>query len=81
MCPFRFFVKAFSLHSLFIRAKRGACPVINNKILAIEMDAKKDVLVCHDIMDTIERDILEKLKVHIVCICGSNVVLPYSPEI
>lgn len=32
----------------------------------IEMDAKKDVLVCHDIMDTIERDILEKLKVHIV---------------
>lgn len=25
--------------------------------------------------------LLAKLKVHIVCICGSNVVLPYSPEI
>jgi len=23
--------------------------------------------------------LLAKLKVHIVCICGSNVVLPYSP--
>lgn len=32
----------------------------------IEMDAKKDVLVCHDIMDKIERDFLNELNVHLV---------------
>lgn len=32
----------------------------------IEMDAKINVLVCHDIMDTIERDFKEKHNIHLV---------------
>lgn len=32
----------------------------------IEMDAKIDVLTCHDIMDTIERDFLRENNIHIV---------------
>lgn len=32
----------------------------------IEMDAKIDVLVCHDIMDKIERDFLKQLNIHLV---------------
>lgn len=32
----------------------------------IEMDAKMDVLVCHDIMDTIERDFANEDNIHIV---------------
>lgn len=32
----------------------------------IEMDAKIDVLTCHDIMDTIERDFMRELNIHIV---------------
>ncbi len=32
----------------------------------IEMDAKIDVLVCHDIMDKIERDFLKELNIHLV---------------
>ena len=32
----------------------------------IEMDAKINVLVCHDIMDTIERDFKEKFNIHLV---------------
>lgn len=32
----------------------------------IEMDAKKDVLVCHDIMDKIERDFLSELNIRLV---------------
>ena len=32
----------------------------------IEMDAKIDVLVCHDIMDTIERDFQKELNIHLV---------------
>lgn len=32
----------------------------------IEMDARINVLVCHDIMDTIERDFLEKHNIHLV---------------
>lgn len=32
----------------------------------IEMDAKIDVLTCHDIMDTIERDFMSELNIHIV---------------
>ncbi len=32
----------------------------------IEMDAKIDVLTCHDIMDTIERDFLREDNIHIV---------------
>lgn len=32
----------------------------------IEMDRKEDVLECHEIIDSIEREILEKLGVHLV---------------
>ncbi|MGN1316499.1 MAG: cation diffusion facilitator family transporter [Acutalibacteraceae bacterium] len=32
----------------------------------IEMDAKIDVLTCHDVMDTIERDFLREHNIHIV---------------
>ncbi len=32
----------------------------------IEMDAKIDVLVCHDIMDKIERDFSKQLNIHLV---------------
>lgn len=32
----------------------------------IEMDAKINVLVCHDIMDTIERDFKNKFNIHLV---------------
>ncbi len=32
----------------------------------VEMDAKIDVLVCHDIMDTIERDFQKELNIHLV---------------
>ncbi len=32
----------------------------------IEMDAKINVLVCHDIMDTIERDFMNKHNIHLV---------------
>ena len=32
----------------------------------IEMDAKINVLICHDIMDTIERDFKEKFNIHLV---------------
>lgn len=32
----------------------------------IEMDAKINVLICHDIMDTIERDFKEKHNIHLV---------------
>lgn len=32
----------------------------------IEMDAKMNVLVCHDIMDRIERDFLNKFNIHLV---------------
>ena len=32
----------------------------------IEMDAKIDVLVCHDIMDKIERDFKKELNIHLV---------------
>lgn len=32
----------------------------------IEMDAKIDVLTCHDVMDTIERDFLNRDNIHIV---------------
>ena len=32
----------------------------------IEMDAKIDVLSCHDVMDTIERDFLREHNIHIV---------------
>lgn len=32
----------------------------------VEMDAKIDVLVCHDIMDKIERDFLKELNIHLV---------------
>ena len=32
----------------------------------IEMDAKMDVLVCHDVMDTIERDFKSEDNIHIV---------------
>lgn len=32
----------------------------------IEMDAKINVLVCHDIMDTIERDFKENFNIHLV---------------
>lgn len=32
----------------------------------IEMDAKIDVLVCHDIMDKIERNFLKQLNIHLV---------------
>lgn len=32
----------------------------------IEMDARINVLVCHDIMDAIERDFIEKFNIHLV---------------
>ncbi len=32
----------------------------------IEMDANTDVLVCHDIMDTIERDVMREMNIHLV---------------
>ncbi|MBE6796449.1 MAG: cation transporter [Ruminococcaceae bacterium] len=32
----------------------------------IEMDARLDVLICHEIMDTIERDFLSKFNIHLV---------------
>lgn len=32
----------------------------------IEMDARINVLVCHDIMDTIERDFLDEYNIHLV---------------
>ena len=32
----------------------------------IEMDAKIDVLVCHDIMDKIERDFAKQMNIHLV---------------
>ncbi len=32
----------------------------------VEMDSKEDPLICHDIIDDIERDILNELKVHLV---------------
>ena len=32
----------------------------------IEMDAKTDVLVCHDLMDKIERDFAKELNIHLV---------------
>jgi len=32
----------------------------------VEMDSREDVLVCHDIIDTIERDFLEQDRIHLV---------------
>lgn len=32
----------------------------------VEMDSKDDVLICHDIIDTIERDFLEQDHIHLV---------------
>lgn len=45
----------------------------------IEMDAKMDVLVCHDIMDQIERDFKKELNIHIVVHLDPTIL--DSPEI
>ncbi len=45
----------------------------------IEMDAKMDVLVCHDIMDWIERDFKKDLNIHIVVHLDPTIL--DSPEI
>ncbi len=45
----------------------------------IEMDAKMDVLVCHDIMDQIERDFKKDLNIHIVVHLDPTIL--DSPEI
>ena len=39
---------------------------LNMPVLAKEMDAKIDVLVCHDIMDKIERDFKAQHNIHLV---------------
>ena len=45
----------------------------------IEMDAKIDVLVCHDIMDRIERDFKSELNIHLVVHLDPTIL--DSPEI
>ena len=45
----------------------------------IEMDAKIDVLVCHDIMDQIERDFKSELNIHLVVHLDPTIL--DSPEI
>ncbi len=45
----------------------------------IEMDAKIDVLVCHDIMDQIERDFKRELNIHLVVHLDPTIL--DSPEI
>ena len=45
----------------------------------IEMDAKIDVLVCHDIMDKIERDFKSELNIHLVVHLDPTIL--DSPEI
>ena len=45
----------------------------------IEMDAKIDVLICHDIMDQIERDFKSELNIHLVVHLDPTIL--DSPEI
>ena len=45
----------------------------------IEMDAKIDVLICHDIMDQIERDFKNELNIHLVVHLDPTIL--DSPEI
>ena len=45
----------------------------------IEMDAKIDVLVCHDLMDQIERDFKKELSIHLVVHLDPTIL--DSPEI
>lgn len=57
------YVNVLGVHDLMVHSYGPGCYFASAHV---EMDAKLDVLVCHDVLDAIERDLLANDNIHIV---------------